>query len=196
MICTVETDVAGRAARQRGFTLIELMIVVAIIGILASAAIPAFIRYMQKARNVEGLHNLAKIVDAASGYYEAHSMLATDMVGGTFWDADTNYTPWNHMAEYCQRGVFPEVALDDFDDPWHKTVWNGVLFKPEGNIRFRYHFDVWGDKAGPVLYGSHIVAARYFTCAPSWKRLEYQYTAKLDADSNLRFLGPREYQNF
>ncbi len=50
-----------KSFKQRGFTLIELMIVVAIIGILAAVAIPAFMNYMKKAKSSEASLNLNKI---------------------------------------------------------------------------------------------------------------------------------------
>ena len=59
-------------AVQKGFTLIELMIVVAIIGILAAIAIPAYQDYTIRAQVTEGL-NLASAVKASVGEYFAQN---------------------------------------------------------------------------------------------------------------------------
>jgi prepilin-type N-terminal cleavage/methylation domain-containing protein len=69
---------ARTPARQRGFTLIELMIVVAIAGILASVAVPVFVRYMYKSRSTEGDINLKDLWNRVRTYrYEVHNAPGT-----------------------------------------------------------------------------------------------------------------------
>ncbi len=65
---------------QRGFTLIELMIVVAIIGILAAVAIPAFMDYMKKSKKSEASLQLNKIGKNAKAKYIESQTFATTTV--------------------------------------------------------------------------------------------------------------------
>src|SRR5205085_1607590 len=54
----------------KGFTLIELMIVVAIIGILAAIAIPNFIKFQARAKQSEAKANLKAVYTAEKAYYQ------------------------------------------------------------------------------------------------------------------------------
>ena len=55
--------------KKSGFTLIELMIVVAILGILAAIAIPAFVQYVRRSKSAEAVTNIDNMFKLAASYY-------------------------------------------------------------------------------------------------------------------------------
>ena len=78
-------------AIQKGFTLIELMIVVAIIGILAAIALPAYQDYTVRAKVSEGLVLAEAAKLAVSETLQANGILATDNASAGYTFVQTKY---------------------------------------------------------------------------------------------------------
>jgi type IV pilus assembly protein PilA len=110
----------NRLRTREGFTLIELMIVVAIIGILAAVAIPAFNSYKMQARAGEAPAFLAEIAQRQEAYRSEYGTYCNVGAGENglkmpgampapgapvFWPVDGTLGAW------AQLGAFPDGAV-------------------------------------------------------------------------------------
>jgi prepilin-type N-terminal cleavage/methylation domain-containing protein len=110
--------------RRSGFTLVELMIVVAIIGILAAIAIPSFSKYIRRARTSEALAHLSKEWSGSLTYYEADHMVA----GGTVLTKEFP-GPTAAWASAQECGCMTGGACPGSNPVWNTdAVWRALNF--------------------------------------------------------------------
>jgi len=146
---------------RAGFTLIELMIVVAIMGILAAIAIPNFLRFQLRAKSSEGKTSLAAIRTAEESYFaEYRSYLAAAVAPAVL--PGSARVPWPAPAPGCPacfdvlgyapegevyfqyevvvaiaggagvNDVFTAAAVADLDDDGVQQIWGYVKPLPTG----------------------------------------------------------------
>src|SRR6478736_679880 len=91
-----------RPLKQKGFTLVEIMIVVAIIALLAAIAVPGFLRARKRSQASRILNDL-RMIDAAVDQYAIETNRSTNFVVGV---ADwTNYLKKNSMLYNSGRSL-------------------------------------------------------------------------------------------
>ena len=107
-----------RIRNRKGFTLVELMIVVAIIGILAAIAIPNFLQFRLKAKTSEAKSNLGAIRSTEVAYF-----------------AEWNFYIGNRVAP----NPVATGSLDGAKRAWLTTTSFSIIgFAPEGQIYYSY----------------------------------------------------------
>lgn len=99
---------------QQGFTLIELMIVVAIIGILAAVAIPAYQDYTIRARVTEGIGFAAAAKTSVAEYYISQGEMPTDATEAGFTtDVSTEIVQGLSYTQTNSSEGYIEVSFND-----------------------------------------------------------------------------------
>jgi prepilin-type N-terminal cleavage/methylation domain-containing protein len=125
-----------------GFTLIEVMIVVALIGILAAIAIPGYKTYQARARRTEAYMNLSAIIRTEDAYYAEHQVYV-GMAGGS-----PPSVPGPPFGAYKR----PWTAADE-------AAFGNLGWTPEGSIFYDYGLTVVG--CGTCAAGTCVTAAAY-----------------------------------
>lgn len=145
---------------RRGFTLIEMLIVVAVIGVLSMVAIPTFQSYIHRSQTSEAIVFLGEIRQRQEAYRAEHGQYcAVDVAQGS----DINAAPWN-PASWPVGGDKAPFATT--------AGWEELGAMPDGLVRFSFR-----TTAGPPGTMPNIAG---FTGTDFW--FVAQATGDLDED--------------
>ena len=121
--------------QQSGFTLIELMIVIAIVGILAAIALPAYQDYTVRAKMSEPLALLSEAKTTVTEYYVTNNALPSEAVSGIRVSPNTDIV--KSLALSTAGGPLLTVTMQDGVVPTGTTTFTLSGWTASGTIQWK-----------------------------------------------------------
>ena len=133
---------------SRGFTLIEVMITVAIVGILAAVALPAYRAYVVRGRLVAGTNALASLRTSMEQYYQDNRKYGT----GSNCATDATANAWNGFAS-TEHFKFECTLTDAVTQQSYSIKATGFAGAVSGDV---YAIDQNGNRSTSVFKGATV----------------------------------------
>ncbi|MSP60432.1 MAG: prepilin-type N-terminal cleavage/methylation domain-containing protein [Myxococcales bacterium] len=167
----------------RGFSLVELMIVVAIVGVLASIAIPSFVRYIRRSKTSEAALNIRKLFDSAVAYYGAEHADANGNLLAKNFSGNAGPTPVFPGATRCC--LQPGGKCQPNSTQWTVQGWQELNFAIDDPHIYHYRSQRVGG-TGAVVGDQWIAQAQGDQDCDGFVFATFQRGATVGVDRSLR----------
>lgn len=153
---------------RSGFTMIELLVVIVIMGILATVGIYTFDKAQAKARDAQRMHDLRKVQAALQLYYQEQGHYPKqpyNMVPNTStnWVSDMPSAEFPTVVPFLPNYMtsLPVDPVNKVGNPGACTAYTGACAYGEGNHFYQYWSTGWPGCVSPSYVGQYyILAAR------------------------------------
>ena len=137
--CQVKTLTPPEPTQRAGYTLVEVMVVVTIVGILAAIGAPMYASYVYRAKTTEATAIMAEIARAQEAYYSMQNRRS-------YYNASDDTSDWYPPLEDGNAPGDSQVA-------WRTSppnaLWEGLLgATPQGYSHVYFRYQTFGDGPG------------------------------------------------
>ena len=128
---------------RKGFTLLELMIVVAIIGVLAAVAVPGFMAYIKSSKTAEAKTNLDSVKKGAIAFFEAEHYSKNGMTAVTKqYPGASGSLKYNRVGPFNLSEVGIKYRPEDYESEFKNGPWSLLNFRISGPFYYGYSYAV------------------------------------------------------